>query len=152
MVTHFGIGVRVMASASLVLAVGCTSAGEHAAPPSGSPATVAPGVASRFPDPATSPFPADRQAALQAVLDRAVRAHAFFAGSGASGVTAAVLTDQGAWMGAAGNGGDGQALVPEAMMGIASISKTFTAAEVLHLAAAGGSTCTRPCPPTSSTG
>jgi D-alanyl-D-alanine carboxypeptidase len=134
---RFGIGVGVMASASLVLAVGCTAAGEHAAPPSGSAAATAPGVASRFPDPATGPFPADRQAALQAVLDRAVRAHAFFAGSGAPGVTAAVLTDQGAWMGAAGAGGDGRRLVPKAMMGIASISKTFTAAEVLHLAAAG---------------
>ena len=70
-------------------------------------------------------------------MDGAVRAHAFFAGSGAPGVTAAVLTDQGSWMGAAGKDGDGRLLVPEAMMGIASISKTFTAAEVLHLAAAG---------------
>jgi D-alanyl-D-alanine carboxypeptidase len=48
-----------------------------------------------------------------------------------------VVTDQGSWMGAAGRGGDGRALVPNAMMGIASITKTFTAAEVLHLATAG---------------
>lgn len=137
---HFGIGLRLMAAASTVLAVGCTSAGEHAAPPSGSAATVALGVASRFPDPAASPFPAERVAALQAVLDRVVSDHAFFAGKGAPGLTAAVLTDEGSWMGAAGRGGDGRLLVPEAMMGIASISKTFTAAEVLHLAAAGRST------------
>jgi D-alanyl-D-alanine carboxypeptidase len=52
-------------------------------------------------------------------------------------VTAAMLTDQGSWTGAAGKSGDGRPLVPEAMMGIASISKTFTAAEVLHLVASG---------------
>jgi D-alanyl-D-alanine carboxypeptidase len=134
---RFGIGLRLAAVASMVLAVGCTGARDDAAPPSASGASIAQGAASRFPEPGASPFPPDRVAALQAVLDGAVRAHAFFAGSGAAGVTAAVLTDQGSWMGAAGIGGDGRLLVPEAMMGIASISKTFTAAEVLHLAAAG---------------
>jgi D-alanyl-D-alanine carboxypeptidase len=134
---RFGIGLRLTAVASMVLAVGCTAAREDAAPPSASGATVTLGVASRFPEPGAGRFPPDRAAALQAVLDGAVRAHAFFAGSGAPGVTAAVLTDQGSWMGAAGKDGDGRLLVPEAMMGIASISKTFTAAEVLHLAAAG---------------
>lgn len=121
----------------MILAVGCTAAGEDAAPPSASGATIARGVASRFPDPGASHLPPDREAALQAVLDRAVRDHAFFADSGAPGVTAAVVTDQGSWMGAAGRDGDGRLLMPEAMMGIASISKTFTAAEVLHLAATG---------------
>src|SRR6266508_6296835 len=135
--TRFGIGLPLMAPASLVLAVGCTTAREGTAPTSVSGATVGPGVASAFREPGTGHFPAERQAALQAVLDRAVRAHAFFAGSGAPGVTAAVVTDQGSWAGAAGEGGDGRLLVPEAMMGIASISKTFTAAEVLHLAATG---------------
>lgn len=110
---HFGIGLRMMAAAALVVAVGCTSSGEHAAPPSGSAATVASGVASWFPDPAASPFPAKRVAAFQAVLDGVVSDHAFFAGTGAPGVTAAVLTDQGSWMGAAGRGGDGRLLVPE---------------------------------------
>ncbi|TCO49031.1 CubicO group peptidase (beta-lactamase class C family) [Kribbella antiqua] len=123
--------------ALMVLVAGCTAAGKGVAPPSTPGATEPPGVASRFPEPGTGPLLPNRQAALQAVLDRAVRDHAFYAGIGAPGVTAAVLTDQGSWMGAAGKGGDGRALVPEAMMGIASISKTFTAAEVLHLAAAG---------------
>ncbi len=54
-------------------------------------------------------------------MDRVVRDHGFFAGSGAPGVTAAVLTDQGSWMGAAGSGGDGRVLVPDAMMGIARV-------------------------------
>jgi len=54
-------------------------------------------------------------------LDRVVRDHGFFAGSGGPGVTAAVLTDQGSWMGAAGSGGDGRVLVPDAMMGIARV-------------------------------
>jgi len=92
---------------------------------------------SGFPEPGTGHFPAHTQAALQAVLDGVVADHAFFAGGGAPGVTGAVLTDQASWAGAAGVGGDGRSLVPEAMMGIASISKTFTAAEVLHLVAAG---------------
>ena len=134
---HFDIGLRLMAVASMVLAVGCTQARDAAAPPSASSAAVGSGVPSRFPEPGASNFPSETVAALQAVLDRAVRDHAFFAGSGAPGVTAAVLTDQGSWMGAAGEGGDGRLLVPEAMMGIASVSKTFTAAEVLRLAAAG---------------
>jgi D-alanyl-D-alanine carboxypeptidase len=134
---HFGIGLRLTAVASMVLAVGCTAAREDAAPPSAPGPTGTAGVASGFPEPGASLLSSERAAALQAVLDRAVRQHAFFAGSGAPGVTAAVLTDQGSWMGAAGEGGDGRLLVPEAMMGIASISKTFTAAEVLHLAATG---------------
>ncbi|SRR6266508_2080408 len=118
---RFGIGVRLMAAASMVLAVGCTAAGEDAAPSSASGGTSGPGVASRLPDPAASPFPPQTVAALQAVLDRVVRDHGFFAGSGAPGVTAAVLTDQGSWMGAAGSGGDGRVLVPDAMMGIARV-------------------------------
>ena len=52
----------------------------------------------------------------------------------APGLTAAVVSDQGVWSGAAGTGGDGAALTPTAMMNIESISKTFAAAEVLHLA------------------
>lgn len=135
--THLGIGLRLMAVAAMVLAVGCTEAREDAAPPSASGAAIGPGVPSRFPEPGAGNFPPETVAALQAVLDGAVRDHAFFAGSGAPGVTAAVLTDEGSWMGAAGKGGDGRMLVPEAMMGIASVSKTFTAAEVLHLVAAG---------------
>jgi CubicO group peptidase (beta-lactamase class C family) len=49
----------------------------------------------------------------------------------APGVTAAVVSDHGSWQGAYGVSGVRQPLVPDAVMAIASISKTFTAAEVL---------------------
>jgi hypothetical protein len=81
----FGIGLRLTAAASMVLAVGCTAAREDAAPPSASETSIGSAVASGFPEPGTNQFPPDRAAALQAVLDRAVRDHAFFAGSGAPG-------------------------------------------------------------------
>jgi len=48
-----------------------------------------------------------------------------------------VLTDHGSWAGAAGAGGDGARLTPDAMMAIDSITKTFIAAEVMRLAAMG---------------
>lgn len=56
---------------------------------------------------------------------------------GIPGIAAAVVTDHGSWQGAAGVDGLGQALTPEAEMGVGSVSKTFTAAEVLLLAARG---------------
>jgi len=73
-------------------------------------------------------LPEARRKALQAVLDNAI---AVFH---ASGLTAAVTGAGGSWTGAGGAGGDGHALVPAAMMNIGSITKTFTAAEVVHLA------------------
>lgn len=53
------------------------------------------------------------------------------------GVTAAVITDQGAWSGAAGIDGAGASLTPDAELAIGSITKNFVAAEVLLLAGAG---------------
>lgn len=71
-----------------------------------------------------------RTAAFNAVLRRAVNWSGL-----APGVTAAVVSDEGVWQGAYGVGGKNQKLLPASVMCIASISKTFTAAEVLHLAA-----------------
>ncbi|HEY5309488.1 MAG TPA: serine hydrolase domain-containing protein, partial [Casimicrobiaceae bacterium] len=62
------------------------------------------------------------------------RIAAVAASAGMRGVTAAVVTPQGSWAGAAGVDGDGAALVPESMMGVAEITNTVTAAEVLLLA------------------
>src|SRR5690242_2236918 len=76
----------------------------------------------------------ERQSALQKVLDRAVAAKE---STGVRGITAAVVSANGSWTGAAGTGGDDRRLVPSAMMGIGSITKTFTAAEVVHLARGG---------------
>ena len=53
------------------------------------------------------------------------------------GITAAVVTPAGSWSGAAGRDGTGAALVPSDEMAIGSISKTFTAAEILTLSARG---------------
>ena len=57
--------------------------------------------------------------------------------SGARGITAAVLTDQWTWTGVAGADGTGRRLQNNTTMAIASITKTFVAAEVLRLARAG---------------
>ena len=48
-------------------------------------------------------------------------------------MTAAVVTPEGSWAGAVGVDGDGTPRVPESMMGIAEITNTVTAAEVLLL-------------------
>lgn len=58
-------------------------------------------------------------------------------GAGTPGVVAAVVTDHGTWEGSAGVDGRGVMVDADALMAIGSVSKTFTAAEVLHLAAVG---------------
>ncbi|HYN73068.1 MAG TPA: serine hydrolase domain-containing protein [Nakamurella sp.] len=85
-----------------------------------------------FPAPSGSALPATRQRALQAALDRAVRDSTQLVG-----VTAAVVSASGSWTGAADVDGAGVRLVPEAMMAIASITKTVTAAEVVFLEQSG---------------
>jgi D-alanyl-D-alanine carboxypeptidase len=140
-----GIAVRLAAALTLVVAVGCTAGHKMVAPtpdvpdPSASSTT-----APRFPDPGKDPLPAEKVAALQAVLDGLVAEDAQLKRGGfpdppdvVSGVTAAVLSDRGSWSGAAGRSDDGSPLTPSTMMAIGSISKTFTAAEVLHLAGEG---------------
>jgi D-alanyl-D-alanine carboxypeptidase len=53
------------------------------------------------------------------------------------GVTAAVVTDSGSWAGAIGEDGAGVPLEPTSAMAIASITKTFVAAEVMLLSERG---------------
>lgn len=65
---------------------------------------------------------------LQAVLEQ------FVVDSEVVGMSAAVVTDAGAWAGAAGVDGAGDRLGPEAAMAISHVTKTVTAAEVLLLA------------------
>jgi D-alanyl-D-alanine carboxypeptidase len=55
----------------------------------------------------------------------------------APGATAAVVTSDGAWAGASGVDGVGSPLHPESAFAIASITKTFVAAEVMLLSARG---------------
>jgi CubicO group peptidase (beta-lactamase class C family) len=117
----------VLAVAVVVLASGCSSE-DRTAPP---PTTVA---EQKLPDPATSVLEPGKAAALQAVLAKVVASPTTDAGS--RGVTAAVVTDHWSWSGAAGTDAAGTELTPQTSLGVASITKTFVAAEVLLLAQA----------------
>lgn len=105
-----------------VLVSGCTSADDEQA--------TAPTPSEQAKEDRGSPAAA-RDEALQAEVE------AWLARSDLVGVTAAVATDDGAWAGAAGVDGIGQRLVPQSAMGIGSVTKTVTAAEVLLLAEQG---------------
>ena len=85
----------------------------------------------RFPAPADTPFAASIRRRLDRTLQRSI------ATSAIGGVTAAVLTESGTWAGAAGKGPNGEPLVPLSSLMYASITKTFTAAEIVLLAARG---------------
>ncbi len=85
-----------------------------------------------FPIPSGTALQDGRQQALQIVLDRAIKASTQLVG-----VTAAVVSESGSWTGAAGVDGAGVELVPGAMVDIASITKTVTAAEVVFLQQSG---------------
>jgi D-alanyl-D-alanine carboxypeptidase len=79
--------------------------------------------------PSEQELPPDTAGALQAGLDRYLQTQ------DAPGATAAVVTREGVWSGAAGVDGVGSPLQPESAFAIASITKTFVAAEVLLLSA-----------------
>lgn len=51
--------------------------------------------------------------------------------------TAAVVSDSGTWSGALGADGTGATMTPQMELALGSITKTFTTAEILHLADAG---------------
>ncbi|HYN30617.1 MAG TPA: serine hydrolase domain-containing protein [Dermatophilaceae bacterium] len=85
----------------------------------------------RWPPPVSGRLPDATAARLQREVQRWVDATFF------SGVTAAVVTPEGTWAGAAGVDGAGTRLEPGSGMALASISKTFTAAEVMLLAERG---------------
>jgi D-alanyl-D-alanine carboxypeptidase len=87
-----------------------------------------------FREPSTAPLPAETRLALQSVLNDVMTQASSL---GIAGVTAAAVTRDGAWAGAAGADGQGNGLVPESMMSVASITKTVVAAEVLNLAETG---------------
>lgn len=84
-----------------------------------------------FPPVPVGQLPAEQATALGTEMQRWVDIELL------SGVTVAVVTQDGVWSGAAGVDGEETVLVPEAGMAIASITKTFIAAEVMRLAEAG---------------
>lgn len=77
--------------------------------------------------PGSEALPAETTAAMQGALDDAV------ARGDVVGVTAALVTLDGTWVGAAGDDSAGTALEPDSVLSLQSVSKTFTAAEVMAL-------------------
>ena len=68
---------------------------------------------------------------LQAALERLVGS------SATKGAAAAIVTPDGTWTGVTGADGAGAPIEPDSAFGIGSVSKTVTAAEILHLASQG---------------
>ena len=116
-----GALVLLVGVASLAL-VGCAAGAETAGRPTSAPV---------MPTPSPGELPASTAEELQRVLGDWLGTERL------PGVTAAVVTPEGSWAGAAGVDGEGTVLVPESAMAIGSITKTFTAAEVMLLAAHG---------------
>lgn len=111
---------------------GCTSTGPLEALGTTSAVSAAtPTSAPLMPAAGDGALPDDKSAELQSLLDEWVGADKWV------GVTAAVVSADGTWSGAAGVDGAGDPLVPESAMAIASMTKTFVAAEVLQLAGQG---------------
>ncbi len=111
-----------VAPVALVVLVVAGCAGPAAS--SGTSTTVAP----LMEEPSGDALPDSTVQSLDGLLEQWV------ADGNGTGVTAAVVSPAGIWSGAAGVDAAGVTLVPESAMSIASITKTFTAAEVLSLA------------------
>ena len=97
-------------------------------------------VKSNAPTPTSSPsWPKPTNAALpKATVDKLqAQLASYITEKKLVGVTAAVVTRDGTWAGAAGVDGAGKTLRPDSAMAIASTTKTFTAAEILLLSAQG---------------
>ena len=125
-------GVRSAIMLLLLGLVGCSAGGNVAAP-------FTTPVEQKLPDPATTPLDQSKAAALQAVLTKVVSQYAATpeAESASRGITAAVVSDKWSWSGAAGTDAAGVRLTPSTSTAVASITKTFVAAEVLLLAKSG---------------
>ncbi|GAA0937693.1 serine hydrolase domain-containing protein [Kribbella koreensis] len=121
----------MFAVAMAVLVGGCSPDGNSSPAPN---STFTDAGGQMLPDPATTVLDPAKAAALQAVLAKVISDPS--TESGSRGVTAAVVTDKWIWSGAAGKDAAGTALTPQTSMGVASITKTFVASEVMLLAKA----------------
>lgn len=112
--------------------VGCSSGQGNNVLPTSTP------IQQKAPEPGTAVLEPAKAATLQAMLATVVSQYAATpdSESASRGITAAVVTDQWTWTGAAGKDAVGTALQPTTSMAVASITKTFVAAEVLLLAKA----------------
>ncbi|NLX00051.1 MAG: serine hydrolase [Actinomycetales bacterium] len=126
----------------MVVAAGCSGGGDTAASP---PSTPGPSTSSAATNPAVAtpsriprvnfptdvfagidldPVDADLAAALQSALDEM---------AAGGGTTATVMTPSGTWSGASGAADDVTELEAESQFGIASVTKTIVAAQVMQL-------------------
>src|SRR5690349_21504877 len=117
-----GLGLVALCALTVACSAPAPTTTDAAPSVSASPSTGAP-----FPALPTAALPAAQAAAMDAEMTRWVDTGLL------SGVTVAVVTQAGTWSGAAGVDGAGTTLVPDSAMAIASITKTFVAAEVMHL-------------------
>lgn len=120
-----------------VLLVGVAALGACSGTPSGGPTSQSSSTHTSVPStplwaaPGDSPLPKATAMSLQQALDKWVAAGHLV------GVSAAVVSTAGTWSGAAGVDGAGTRLKPESAMSIASVTKTFVAAEVMLLSSRG---------------
>ncbi|MFF0271045.1 serine hydrolase domain-containing protein [Kribbella sp. NPDC004536] len=120
--------MRWCAAAVLMIAlVGCSGGGEVPVP--------APDTPAALPAPGTQVLSSDKAQALQNAINQIVEFPD--SPSGARGATAAVVTDHWTWSGAVGTDSQGRPLRADTSMAVASITKTFIAAEVMLLAGKG---------------
>ncbi len=138
---RFLVGLTVM-----VVLAGC-AAGATVAPSSTTPApasaapvatatpaatpTASPSSPSAWDEPNDAALPDATVSTLQALLD------GWVSGGEVIGLSAAVVSPEGSWAGAAGDDAAGTAIEPTSAFAIASTTKTFVAAEVLLLASGG---------------
>jgi D-alanyl-D-alanine carboxypeptidase len=139
---HFSTRRLLVGLAVVVLLAGC-AAGATVAPSSTTPApasatpiaTATPAASPSSPtawdEPNDAALPGATVSTLQAMLDGWVSSGKVI------GLSAAVVSPEGSWAGAAGVDAAGRAIEPTSAFSIASTTKTFVAAEVLLLASLG---------------
>ena len=120
--------IVALAVASLGIAACSTTSTSDTTTPSASPTMSS---APLWAPPGTADLSVQTADELQAAIDKWV------AQGSLTGMTAAVVTPDGVWSGAAGVDGAGTPLQPDSALSMQSISKTYTAAEVMLLAGRG---------------
>jgi D-alanyl-D-alanine carboxypeptidase len=116
--------------ASASIAPASTTALSPTATPAATPAP-SPSSPSAWDEPNDAALPDVTAASLQTMLD------GWVSGGQVIGLSAALVSPKGSWAGAAGVDAAGTAIEPTSAFAIASVTKTFVAAEVLLLASQG---------------
>ena len=122
------VAIVALAVASLGLAACSTNSTSNTTTPAASPTMSS---APLWAPPGTADLSVQTADKLQAAIDQWVEQGSL------TGMTAAVVTPDGVWSGAAGVDGAGTPLQPDSALSLQSISKTYTAAEVMLLAGRG---------------